>query len=77
MNHLEQVDFVGCPRFLGSDQQGREILSFLSGEVGFADYLWEDQAVIAAARLLRTYHDATTTFIPPANAHWQLTCPQS
>lgn len=69
--HLEQVGFVGCPRFLGSDQQGREILSFLPGEAGFADYLWEDQAVIAAARLLRSYHDATTTFIPPADAHWQ------
>jgi hypothetical protein len=71
LRHLEQVGFTGCPRFLGIDGNGREILSFLPGDVGVAEYLWEDRAVVAAAHLLRDYHVATTTFIPPVDAHWQ------
>ena len=31
--HLERKNFGGTPRFLGVDDQNREILSFLPGEV--------------------------------------------
>ena len=33
LRHLEAVGFSGAPRFLGIDELGREILSFVSGEV--------------------------------------------
>ena len=31
--HLEEVGFDGAPRFLGIDDQGREVLSFVDGQV--------------------------------------------
>ena len=34
--HFERVGFDGAPRFLGIDEDGREILSFVQGEPGHA-----------------------------------------
>jgi hypothetical protein len=31
--HLEAVGFEGAPRFLGIDEEGREILSYVEGRV--------------------------------------------
>ena len=31
--HLESVGFAGAPRFLGVDEAGREVLSYIDGEV--------------------------------------------
>lgn len=71
LRHLEAQGFSGCPRFLGMDAQGREVLTFLPGEVGFMPYLWESDApLVAAARLLRDYHDATTGFSLTRDASW-------
>ncbi len=33
LRHLADVGFTGAPRFLGVDEHGREVLSFLPGEV--------------------------------------------
>lgn len=60
LSQLRESSFEGAPRFLGTDEQGREILSYLPGEVpadldaAFADLTLED-----AARLIRRFHDAT------------------
>lgn len=71
LRHLEARGFDGCPRFLGIDEHGREMLTFLPGEIGFMPYLWEDDApLLAAARLLRSYHDATVSYVPQLNAAW-------
>ena len=32
LEHLERVGFDGAPRFLGADDRGREILSFIPGK---------------------------------------------
>src|SRR5215210_8669292 len=34
--HLESVGFEGAPRYLGQDEQGREILSYIDGEAAIA-----------------------------------------
>jgi hypothetical protein len=59
LGHLELQQFDRAPRFLGIDEKGRAILSYISGTVprdvgGFQKEQW-----LAAARLLRLYHDAT------------------
>jgi hypothetical protein len=62
LQHLEEVGFEGSPRFLGVDEQGRETLSFIQGEVtaaGMGPGVFADEALVAAARLLRRMHDAT------------------
>lgn len=60
LNHLEAAGFDAAPRFLGVDRQGREVLSFIPGQAGAPDNLYHSTAaMIAAALLLRRYHDAT------------------
>src|SRR5512147_2728885 len=58
LRHLEAKGFDGSPRFLGIDAEGREILSFIAGATGIPPALWHtDAPLLAAARLLRRYHD--------------------
>jgi len=62
LSHLEQRGFDATPRFLGIDEQGREILSYLPGEVPADIGPYDERALTAAAGLLRRFHDATADF---------------
>jgi hypothetical protein len=65
LDHLERVGFDGAPRFLGVDDRGREMLSFIPGEAAIEPYpQWAltDEALISVAQLLRRYHDAAASF---------------
>jgi hypothetical protein len=66
----ERVGFDGAPRFLGFDEQGREILSYVQGEPGFAPVPCSDEVVAGIGRLLRRAHDAQRGFEPPLDAVW-------
>jgi aminoglycoside phosphotransferase (APT) family kinase protein len=64
LRHLEAVGFAHSPRFLGIDDEGREILTYLDGESGpdgWAKVVDED-GLVAMARLLRDYHEAVRGF---------------
>jgi Ser/Thr protein kinase RdoA (MazF antagonist) len=67
--HLEAKRFAGAPRLLGLDDQGREILEYIDGEVAWPDPSNLDVARVG--RMLRAYHDAVADFVPPANAAWR------
>ncbi|MFF0451562.1 phosphotransferase enzyme family protein [Streptomyces sp. NPDC004609] len=72
LNHLAAVGFTGAPNAHGVDDQGREVLDFVSGQVD-ADPPFGDDGdarLHAAGRLLRAFHDATAGFRPPADATW-------
>ena len=60
---LEQAGWAGAPRFLGLDEQGREVLSFLDGYVAWQPRqlaeVGTDGSIAAAAELLRQFHDLT------------------
>lgn len=78
--YLQAQGFSGAPRFLGLDGQGREILTFVEGEVGnypLAHYMWSDEALVEAALLIRRYHDATVGFVVPEEASWQIAYPDA
>jgi Phosphotransferase enzyme family len=65
LDHLERVGFAGAPRFLGVDDRGREMLSYIPGDAAVEPYqAWAltDEALISVAELLRRYHDAVTSF---------------
>jgi len=69
LEHLERVGFDGAPRLLGIDDRGREVLSYLDGEVaGRPRPMWitDDDRLRSVARLLRRYHDAMAGFVPPS-----------
>jgi hypothetical protein len=60
--HLHDHGFGGAPRYLGVDDRGREVFSFLSGEVPpELDPAIPDELLALAARLIRRYHDAAAS----------------
>jgi hypothetical protein len=67
LRHLADVGFTGAPRFLGIDEQGREVLSYVPGTAVTHPYpTWAltDEALISVAHLLRAYHRAVAGFDP-------------
>jgi len=63
--HLRRVRFDGAPCFLGIDEQGREVLSYVEGEAPIHPYpAWAhaDEVLAGVAALLRGYHDAVESF---------------
>lgn len=66
----EGVGFEGAPRFLGIDEQGREILTYVEGEPAFAPVPYSDEVVGGIGRLLRSAHDAQAGFVPPPEPGW-------
>jgi aminoglycoside phosphotransferase (APT) family kinase protein len=66
--HLEGVGFEGAPRWLGIDEQGRDVLTWLEGDtftererlhpfLGESSVSFAEDQVAAALRLLRRYHE--------------------
>ena len=69
--HLEASEFEASPRFLGTDEQGREILSELPGRPCLGPELDGDALLASAARLTRRYHDLVARWRYPRGG-WQL-----
>jgi len=68
LTHLESVGFDGAPRFLGLDGSGREVLSYMDGEVaGRPRPAWiaDETRLASVGRLVRAYDDASASFTPP------------
>ena len=63
LRHLETAGWQGAPRFLGTDDRGREILGFIPGHVPWAPAeqpaLRSDRSLVRVAELLREFHDLT------------------
>jgi Phosphotransferase enzyme family len=61
LKHLEDEGFEAAPRYLGADEQEREILTFIEGDVpsDCRSLVWKDEQLEAAMLLLRRFHDAT------------------
>ncbi|MGR9197523.1 phosphotransferase [Rhizobium leguminosarum] len=59
LKHIEFAGFAGAPRSIGFDNVGRDIFSYIAGEVPRDLSRHSDEALIDAARLIRRYHDAT------------------
>jgi Ser/Thr protein kinase RdoA (MazF antagonist) len=71
---LERVGFQASPRFLGVDEEGRDIVEFVHGEVPSQPVVeaWAATASVlsAVALLLRRLHVASGSFVVPADACW-------
>ncbi|MFD9903172.1 phosphotransferase enzyme family protein [Streptomyces sp. NPDC059063] len=78
LTHLHETGFTAAPRPLGIDDQGREVLTFMPG-----DMVWPDRfadleplpRLARVARLIRDFHDAVQGFTPPPDAQWQVLMP--
>jgi hypothetical protein len=63
LRHFERHGWSGAPRYLGVDDRGREVLTYLDGHVAWekeqpAD-VRSDGSLVAVARLVRQFHDLT------------------
>jgi hypothetical protein len=60
---FEQHDWNGAPRFLGTDERGREVLSFIDGHVAWEPVqppsVTSDASLARLAALVREFHDLT------------------
>jgi hypothetical protein len=67
LDHLESVGFDGAPRYLGRDEQGRDVLSFVDGTAaGDPVEAWAaaDAVLPSVGRLVRALHDASDGWVP-------------
>ena len=75
LRYLEEAGMAGVPRFLGLDERGREVLSYVPGKTQEKDNLLHhpcmrsDDTLVDAARFLRELHDRSVGFLPRAMAH--------
>jgi thiamine kinase-like enzyme len=69
---LENKGFSYAPKFLGIDEKGREILSFIEGEAGnypLKEYMWSNDVLKEIAKILGLYHDCVSDY--PIEESWQ------
>jgi hypothetical protein len=72
LEHLRDVGFEGAPAPLGLDEQGREVLSFIPGDVPippFPAWSMSDATLASVVRLQRRFHAAVADF-DPAPYRW-------
>jgi hypothetical protein len=75
LRHLEGAGVEGVPWALGFDDQGRQMLTFLPGEVigdrvSWPAWAFADSTLVQVGQWLRRVHDVTAEFIPPADERW-------
>jgi aminoglycoside phosphotransferase (APT) family kinase protein len=67
LDYLEQAGFDAAPRYLGIDEQGRDVLTYVAGQVSASPveaWAQQDGVLPSVARLLRRLHDASAAWIP-------------
>ncbi|MBM0066806.1 phosphotransferase [Alkalicoccobacillus gibsonii] len=63
--HLDKKNFNYAPKFIGIDEQGREVLSYIEGEAGndpVKEYMRSNLVLKDIASMLRFYHDSVCDF---------------
>jgi hypothetical protein len=78
--HLERVGFDQAPRFRGIDGAGRQVLTFIAGDVTVEPmWLRDDEAnrshLTSVARLIRLLHVAGEGFVAPPASTPRRDCP--
>jgi 8-oxo-dGTP diphosphatase len=70
LGHLSRRGLDGVPAALGIDARGREVVTYLPGEVAGYEPV-PDEQVEDMMRWMRRYHDVVADFVPPADAVWR------
>lgn len=71
---LREAGITEVPEAFGIDDEGREVLSFIRGDVGhypMPPWVWSDAILRESGRLLRRLHDASAT-VATERMTWQL-----
>src|SRR5258707_1668890 len=71
LGHLREAGFTGAPLPLGVDEQGREVLSFVPGDVPrnpLPAQTAGEEVLVALARLIRAQPEPSAVSVPPPAA---------
>jgi 8-oxo-dGTP diphosphatase len=72
LEHLHEAGVPAVPRVLGHDERGREVLTYLPGEVVYVpEQPMTDDQLAEVGRWLRTFHDASAGFRPAGERAWR------
>jgi Phosphotransferase enzyme family len=75
LRHLRSVGFEGAPRALGRDEEGRQVLEFIPGDVWLSLPPMDHSELRKVGALIRRFHDAAASFVVPADATWDVVIP--
>jgi Ser/Thr protein kinase RdoA (MazF antagonist) len=71
LEHLFEVGFRGAPRTLGRDEKGRHVLEYVPGATQ-QPFLYTNDELGRVGRLIRQFHAAAKSFVPPEGAEWKV-----
>lgn len=75
LRHLSRYH-LPTPEFIGIDEKGREILSFVVGDTDFPPDLWTNDIYLKnMGKLLRKLHEASIDFEMNQDVHWAYSYP--
>lgn len=63
LRHLADGGFGGTPAPLGTDEQGRDVVTFIDGDVPADLGFHDDETLRAAANLVRRFHDLSAELV--------------
>ncbi|MGN9809396.1 phosphotransferase enzyme family protein [Micromonospora sp. BQ11] len=75
LEYLWAVGFAGVPRPLGRDEQGRQVVEYVPGEVGAESGTYSMTELFSIGRMLADLHTALAGFVPPPGAVWNRLIP--
>ncbi|GIG04068.1 phosphotransferase [Catellatospora coxensis] len=75
LEHLREAGFTGAPRPLGRDEQGRQVLEYVPGEMGDATGTYTLVELAEIGRMQRALHDAAVSFVAPSATRWESPIP--
>jgi Ser/Thr protein kinase RdoA (MazF antagonist) len=72
LRHLRDRGVPGVPAVHGRDEQGRQVLAYVPGVPGDSAPPMTVGELRRLGALVRTLHDASVDFVPPAGARWEV-----
>lgn len=76
LKHLRSKGFDSSPEFLGTDECGRDVFTFIDGNVPTELACYDEPALRDAAELIRTFHDLSSELVasPATEADVEIVC---
>jgi len=75
LRHLADAGFESAPRALGRDERGRQVLEYISGPMADTQPPLTRDELRRVGRIIRELHDVAASFVPPADARWNVVIP--
>jgi Ser/Thr protein kinase RdoA (MazF antagonist) len=72
LTFLHEEGYSGSPQHFGLDEQGRQSLEYISGQLAYGDTSPDLEDLAEIGKLVRQLHDLAARFPSPPNALWDV-----